>query len=679
MEAFRAAVSHLLDRFGSAPSTPAGRLCADFLRALASLPGERDGVEARRRLEAQRTDPERGPAAAFLAAARERVEREVEGALRADASLRERLEHLAGLLGAPGNRGDDPEDELVEAFWEVFCPQAAGIRGAWEGSLEGLRERRTIEITRTCEDPIRWPAREILFTSNALLTVPPAGRPLEALDLPESFRNDLEPVLGEAQAFWYDHPVQIGTTPDENEILYGLRGLSRMLAYEKSRGNAAPEERLAVALSVSVTHPGLKGLARSYIESELRRAPGIQALDLHIFTERDTERLVDALFRPAARHMGLDDGVLEALSGVFGVDGAYGRHYNFLKAVSALWRVLVDPGVRATFKIDLDQLFPQEVLVEETGQSAFDLLRTPLWGAQGRDADGRPVSLGMIAGALVNEGDIGRGLFTPDVVLPERAWSPDEWVFCSQVPQALSTAAEMMCRYGEPPLDGTSRCLSRVHVTGGTVGIRVDSLRRHRPFTLSFIGRAEDQAYLVSVLFAGEPCLRYVHAPGLIMRHDKQAFAGEAIRSAAVGKLAGDYERMLLFSAYADALPWPREASRSALDPFTGTFVLSLPFTTVMLRLALKALTLESGGAGQGLDAEGLVRVATARLEPLVARFAREPDWIRLAYERETRAWSAFYEILDRVESLRAEGSAEAQTWIENAASIVSQTKVQIA
>jgi hypothetical protein len=79
--------------------------------------------------------------------------------------------------------------------------------------------------------------------------------------------------------------------------------------------------------------------------------------------------------------------------------------------------VLVDPGIKATFKIDLDQVFPQAVLVAETGSSAFEHLGSPLWGARGRDAEGRPIELGLLAGALVNEADIGRGLFTDSLPL----------------------------------------------------------------------------------------------------------------------------------------------------------------------------------------------------------------------------------------------------------------------
>ena len=117
------------------------------------------------------------------------------------------------------------------------------------------------------------------------------------------------------------------------------------------------------------------------------------------------------------------------LISVLGVDGCYGRHYSFLKAIAALWNVLIDPEIKATFKIDLDQVFPQTELIEQTGASAFEHFQTPLWGATGRDAEGQPIELGMIAGALVNQQDIQRGVFTPDVTFPDVRLKPDEYIF----------------------------------------------------------------------------------------------------------------------------------------------------------------------------------------------------------------------------------------------------------
>ena len=132
----------------------------------------------------------------------------------------------------------------------------------------------------------------------------------------------------------------------------------------------------------------------------------------------------------------------------------------------------------------------------------------------------------MMAGALVNEKDISASLFTPDVTYPTPPFKGEDTIFCSRIPQALSTLSEMMTRYDSGDIDGENSCISRIHVTGGTNGILIEALRRYRPFTPVFIGRAEDQAYLLSALFSKDsgPLLRYFHNDGLFMRHDKHAF-----------------------------------------------------------------------------------------------------------------------------------------------------------
>ena len=159
-------------------------------------------------------------------------------------------------------------------------------------------------------------------------------------------------------------------------MIYGLKGLADTFRYEKETGGAAADARMTVILSLSVTHEGLAGLAHEYMASELARAGGLDDLDIYLFTEEDTKKLAELLG-------GLldEDEAASDISRVFGVDGRYGRHYSFLKAVAPLWNIAVDPAVKGTFKIDLDQVFPQPVLVEETGKSAFEHFRTPLWGA----------------------------------------------------------------------------------------------------------------------------------------------------------------------------------------------------------------------------------------------------------------------------------------------------------
>jgi hypothetical protein len=162
------------------------------------------------------------------------------------------------------------------------------------------------------------------------------------------------------------------------------------------------------------------------------------------------------------------------------------------------------------------------------------------------------------------------------------------------------------------------------------------------------------------------------------MRHDKHAFAGEAIRTAAAGKLVGDYERMLLFSHYARALPWPLEEIRACLDPFTGTFVLPLPFTTALLCLALKALSLSGADAAKdGIFPDDLLRIGARRLRPLLERQKKDPGWMSRSYEAERSAWHTYYDILDRVEEGASKQSVEAMELARTARGIIEKTRVR--
>ncbi len=576
----------------------------------------------------------------------------------ADACSRERrfeeeLHRLYSWIRGAGDLTD--RKETIKRLWAVFFPEGLSLCEERERAIGLLREKRRVDLTGLNPSPIRDPAREVLFTSNVLLTIPSRSVDIDELPFGTSLREGLKRAVEEEQLYWYDHPIQIGVERERNEVIYGLTGLDEAVAFEKERGTVDGGARLSCLLSVSVTHRGLQGIAKEYLEGELRRSD-IRHLDLYIFTEAETSRLLEEVLIPAAeRYMeGADCGLLRE---VIGVDGEYGRHYSFLKAIAALWQVLVDQRVRGTFKIDLDQVFPQRELVEQSGASAFEHLKTPLWGAEGIESGGGEVELGMIAGALVNKADIATSLYTPDVCLQERELTADELVFFSRLPQALSTEAEMMTRYRGEDIDGERRCIQRVHVTGGTCGILVRSLRRHRPFTPTFIGRAEDQAYLLSVLFKGRgKRLRYVHKDGLIMRHDKEAFAGEAIRTAYAGKLIGDYARGLWFTFYARALPWPLEETKKVIDPFTGCFVSSVPFTLAYLRLALKAASFFKDGKDQeGLE---LLQIGTRRLHRVIGRLLGEPEPLTKAYQRERDGWEMYYDVLDRLEEGLHRGDA---------------------
>ncbi|MEA2025182.1 MAG: hypothetical protein U9O18_00680 [Chloroflexota bacterium] len=572
--------------------------------------------------------------AAFYRAGLDQVDAELARVFASEPAVAMRWDEAIAALDAATTA-----DDVAEAAWRAFFPQAFGIRGHEEAHIRELRAARTVTIEQPAADPITDPAREVLFTSNVLLTIPDASTDIEALPYPADLREAIRAAAEEPQRSWFDHPIQIGVEPAANELLYGLRGLDAAVGAEPDA------DRVTCLLSVSVTHDGLAPIAGRYVEAELARDGRLQHLDVVVVTEDDTRRLIDEVLVPALGERGVE--AASGLHRVVGVDGHYGRHYSFLKAVAALWSVVVDPAVRATFKIDLDQVFPQAVLRAQTGKTMFEHLCTPLWGATAHSADGRELELGMLAGALVNERDIDKGLFTPDVPIPERLPTLDEHVFFSGLPQAISTRAEMMERYDGAAVDGVATALERIHVTGGTNGIRVDALRRHRPFTPTWVGRAEDQAYLLSALGQPGRRLAYAHAAGLIMRHDKAAFAGRSMAAAHVGKLIGDDVRILVFSAYLDAIESGGGDIHALLDPFTGCFASAAPRTLVLLRLALRTLRLFA--AGTAADAREYATDGSRRVAEAFETHG-DPAVVAIELEQERAAWDDYYDALEALE-----------------------------
>jgi hypothetical protein len=135
------------------------------------------------------------------------------------------------------------------------------------------------------------------------------------------------------------------------------------------------------------------------------------------------------------------------------------------------------------------------------------------------------------------------------------------------------------------------------------------------------------------------------------MRHDKEAFAGQSMAAARIGKLIGDDVRILVFSAYLDALAGSAaDAARvhRLLDPFSGCFASATPRTVVLLRVALRTLHLHADGDARGAREYSVIaarRVAAALVaEGDVAITARE-------LERERAAWNDYYAALDALEA----------------------------
>ncbi|MEO1180324.1 MAG: hypothetical protein AAFX51_05585 [Cyanobacteria bacterium J06636_28] len=622
-------------------------------------------AKAQTYLDKLSASPEWQKSAQFYLQSAELIAQELDQACANDADLKLTLDQMAATLEAAGD-----EVAAANAVWSVLFPEGTGIWGQETERVAELRAQRTVTVEQLNPNPIENPAKQVLFTSNALLTMPLGSADLSNFDA--DFQSQLAEAADDPQLYWYDHPIPIGIAVESNEILYGLKHLNHAVEFERQQ-QPNITDKVNCVLSVSVTHERLQTLGKSYLKQVLAASEPLDQLNIFAFTETDTNSLIEKVLVPILEHASLGDETKDRLS-VFGVDGRYGRHYSFLKAIVPLWNVLVDPEIKATFKIDLDQVFPQAELLEQTGATAFGHLKTPLWGATGKDSANHPIELGMIAGALVNQRDIHKGVFTPDVTIPGSTLNPDEYVFFSKLPQALSTEAEMMTRYkAGTDFDGETKAIQRIHVTGGTNGVLVDSLRRYQTFTPSFIGRAEDQAYILSAR-GQQPNLGYAHASGLIMRHDKEGFAQEAIAMAKVGKQVGDYLRILLFSKYAEALPEAMDSIKSDIDPFTGCFVSRLPITVAMLRFSLKVANLFNQGKTD--EATEFVNTGVFQLQEGLDFIQGESSSLQQTYGREKTGWQLFYQALEAVETALQSGENWAIEVQKSAQEIVKNCRV---
>jgi hypothetical protein len=610
--------------------------------------------------------PKWGEVANFYLNGIDLVCREIETICRDDGEFSSHLENLSEWIS---NEDTVRTDEIREKLWSVFFPEGVGLIPNWNDKVEGLREKRTVTIARLNNDQINDTGRQIIFTSNVLLTVPFESMPTSELECSDGIKSSVREIMNEPQLYWYDHPIPIGIKKAHNEIIYGLSGLDKAVEFERDRGNIGPGKLICI-VSVSVTHEGLQQIAKTYLRDVLSESEGLNNLEVYAFTEADTKTLIREVLLPACNHYLVTEDA-ERLLSMIGVDGEYGRHYSFLKAIAAFWKVLINTEVEGTFKIDLDQVFPQKELVEQTGASAFEHLSGPLWGAHGIDWKGQSIELGMIAGALVNRQDIGNGLFTPDVVVPGRELKADEYVFFSVLPQALSAEGEMMTRYRSGELDGRRACVQRIHVTGGVSGILVDALRRHRPFTPSFIGRAEDQAYILSVLFNVPEGLRYVHRAGFFMRHDKEVFIREAIERFHVGKLIGDYVRILNFSAYARDFGYGFFKCKDEVDPFTGCFISRIPISVVYLRFCLKAASFfKEGEQDQGIE---FINVGVSRIGKTLDFIKGPNSQLQQTCKSEREGWNLYYDILSVLETALNERDEFALNIKEIAKDVINQ------
>lgn len=510
--------------------------------------------------------------------------------------------------------GEISSSKLAEAFFPEHKLDYS------KKTVEEIREQRKLKIKKLNDDQLENPFKELLFTSNILLTMP---ADFEKIDL--ALREKLDE--DEKQQYFYDHPIPLDVPDHKNEIIYGLKHLNQAVKVET-------DQKLDILLSISCTHPSINKIAKEYIESRLKNI-ALEHLNIYLFTENESQKLLEEFILPfMSSEIKSSD-----LKAAVGVAGKYGRHYSFLKAVALWWQKYHNPDIKATFKIDLDQVFDQQKLKAETGKFAFENFKSPLWGAEAVDSQGRKLELGMIAGQLVNDSDFEKSIYELDIKKPEAELKYDQYIFFKAKPQYISTAAEMGYRS-----EAEKDTILRYHVTGGTNGILIEALKKYKPFCPSFIGRAEDQAYLLSVLFKDyeSSYLRYYHQDGLIMRHDKNSFIGAEIEDSKISKLIGDYERILLFSHYAEDILNDYQRLKEELFPFTAAFISEIPLLVIYYRSFLKAYQLAENDEAQALE---FLTELRERLNEIYNKL--DQDYYQQKFLIERKAWNEYYQILD--------------------------------
>lgn len=536
---------------------------------------------------------------------------------RADYGFLDKIEALASEEIARHEKlfADRLENSPLEA---LLFPQNTIDIG--KSSEEATRAKKRVTLDKKATKPITDPFQEILFTSNILLTLP-RNKEWKS-PLAEKVHWD------EEQSYWFDHPVSLDAPSEENEILYGLRHFNQSVKEE------APNVTATVLLSITCTHKSLSSIAGEAVKAMLREEE-YSNLEVYAFSEEDTSRIVDKYITLSA----VDKAKVKE---VFGVDGLYGRHYSFLKGVLSFWNRFVDPRKRATFKIDLDQVFDQEKLKRDTGSFAFEKFTDPRWGSTGHDSSGREVFMGLLAGSLVNIDDIEESVYTCDTPPPKEKFEFENTVMYTDRIRYFSTLVEMGTRYTTQ-----EECLSRYHVTGGTSGILLEALERYRPFTPTFIGRAEDQGYILSALDApvDNAYLRCFHCDGLVMRHDKGIVLTKAVKAGKIPSYIGNLERLIIWSHLAHDVLGIADVAADEMAPFTGAFIQPAPYALVFFHLLF---TLARIGKDSPEDVSFLLENAGSRLTALIELI--EKDFFREGYLREKEDWKIYYDFMEQTD-----------------------------
>ena len=155
------------------------------------------------------------------------------------------------------------------------------------------------------------------------------------------------------------------------------------------------------------------------------------------------------------------------------------------------------------------------------------------------------------------------------------------------------------------------------------------------------------------------------------MRHDKASFAQEAMKSAHLGKIIGDYLRILFFSAYANALVDDPAKLKEILDPFTGCFISKIPITVTLLRFAFKAASffLE----GEEVQGAEFIRQGSRRIAEALEFTEGKHSPLTRVLKNERLGWDLYYDTLSAIEKALEQEEDFALTLRERAREIIEE------
>lgn len=499
------------------------------------------------------------------------------------------------------------DDELrAGILTEIWLPEI-GLED------DAILKRWRLSQVKANPHPIR--PDEVTIQLNALYTMPeelPESLPNHLAEEWERIKSNLNRIAD------YDHPVSIFADDSSHELITCLTELDRDIAFEKEAGVLPKDHRLLVLISISVTHDRLDSLATSWIEWLLR--------------EKRFEHLGYLLLSEAAITR-LKEELLKKNISVFSVFGKYAKHFNALKYTQLILEK--GYGIRGGFKLDTDEGIRSEDLHRARGRTWFQTLCHDLWGGTGVDCHGREVELGINEGEYIKGTDIDEFGYAASLRMPEVKYPPSfisSSIFFNK-PFAQARGTELYNRF-----DRLDDHISHPLVKGGGYGISNDALRRCTPFTLSEVGRAEDQQFYFYGLTKG---LRGIFHPDLRIAHYKSTVATSERKTAAT-RLLGDMYRLIIFEHLVSLM-----GVKDDIDPFPGIFAGGLARAQAFFTLLYRAY--EFCTKGEEENARFLLTTGIDELEELKEEIASGK--IKELLEEEARQWREFVDIVEKLDA----------------------------